>query len=75
MIPPIETQTPCGKDFSGKKSISCKLCGPIPLVMFFSGKALPFEKNELEIILIPIWGLVTISHLPFKSMVLKTNHT
>lgn len=53
VIPPTETQAPCSKHFFGKRSISLKPCGPIPLVIFFPlGKALPFEKSELEIILI-----------------------
>lgn len=59
-----------------KKSISSKLCGPIPLCFFFfliSGKSISI--CELEIILVHIWGLVTISQMPFKSMILKINHT
>ena len=81
-IHPTETQSPCGKEFSGeKKPISPKLCGPVPWVFLFvclfvfliSGKSISI--CELEIILVHIWGLVTVSDMPFKSMILKINHT
>lgn len=47
-----------------------------PFLFFFfliSGKSISI--CELEIILVHIWGLVTISQMPFKSMILKINHT
>lgn len=78
-VHPTETQSPCGKEFSGKKSQFHPNCvalflGFVCLFLFLiSVKSISI--CELDIILVHIWGLVTVSHMPFKSMILKINHT
>ena len=50
------------------------VCLFVCLFLFLiSGKSISI--CELEIILVHIWGLVTVSDMPFKSMILKINHT